>query len=430
MDMYKKRSLLDWTILLGLALLLSVRSADAITPLSAEYAGSSKCQPCHERIYEQWSRTPHRAVMRRATAQSLLGDFRAPEPLEAKGRNTRMFTRDGLFLVETTGCDGRLHSYRVEYVLGSLRKERYLTRFPNGAYHVLPNEWDVKGKRWIYQSGQSTSLPRNEGSWCAPSQAWNIQCAGCHVTGLEVNRNPADNSFKTAWVELGVGCEMCHGPGSHHVISQKSRDMASPRQMSFRQQTELCGQCHVRGYSRRTPIRYGFPVGYRPGDLLSDYFSPYEIETGENTAFFWGTGQERSHHQQYIGFVASKHYAKKKATCVTCHNPHGSDHPHQLRRSTEDNSLCYQCHVDKWANVTAHTHHKSLEVSAGSRCTNCHMIYTSRTINSYDIATHTFWVPSPSDTIRFKVPNACNTCHADKDPVWALDTMIKWWREK
>ncbi len=58
------------------------------------------------------------------------------------------------------------------------------------------------------------------------------------------------------------------------------------------------------------------------------------------------------------------------------------------------------------------------------------MIYTAKTVNRYDIATHTFWVPSPADTIRFKVPNACNSCHADKDPAWALDFMLKWWGDK
>ncbi|NIN83458.1 MAG: hypothetical protein GTO45_01705, partial [Candidatus Aminicenantes bacterium] len=43
------------------------------------------------------------------------------------------------------------------------------------------------------------------------------KCGGCHVTGLKVNYDKDMDSFDSTWVDLGIGCEACHGPGSNHV---------------------------------------------------------------------------------------------------------------------------------------------------------------------------------------------------------------------
>ena len=36
---------------------------------------------------------------------------------------------------------------------------------------------------------------------------------------------------------------------------------------------------------------------------------------------------------------------------------------------------------------------------------------------------HTFQPPVPELTARYGVPNACTTCHEDKSPEWAAETM-------
>jgi hypothetical protein len=39
-------------------------------------------------------------------------------------------------------------------------------------------------------------------------------------------------------------------------------------------------------------------------------------------------------------------------------------------------------------------------------------------------------IPQPANTIRFGAdgaPNACNACHADQSPEWALAQMSAWW---
>jgi hypothetical protein len=40
---------------------------------------------------------------------------------------------------------------------------------------------------------------------------------------------------------------------------------------------------------------------------------------------------------------------------------------------------------------------------------------------------HTFDFISPADSIKYGVPNSCNTCHADKTSEWALSKVKEWY---
>jgi tetratricopeptide (TPR) repeat protein len=40
---------------------------------------------------------------------------------------------------------------------------------------------------------------------------------------------------------------------------------------------------------------------------------------------------------------------------------------------------------------------------------------------------HSFRVPRPDLSLEYEVPNACNSCHTDKDARWAADWIIKWY---
>jgi tetratricopeptide (TPR) repeat protein len=40
---------------------------------------------------------------------------------------------------------------------------------------------------------------------------------------------------------------------------------------------------------------------------------------------------------------------------------------------------------------------------------------------------HSITVPTPEVTVRFGVPNACNLCHDDKSPEWAVETLRNWY---
>jgi tetratricopeptide (TPR) repeat protein len=40
---------------------------------------------------------------------------------------------------------------------------------------------------------------------------------------------------------------------------------------------------------------------------------------------------------------------------------------------------------------------------------------------------HTLSLPTPENTVAFSIPNACNECHTEKTPAWAVNALNAWW---
>ena len=142
----------------------------------SEYDGSQACMECHNDIYDEWKLTPHARMMRK------------PSELDEK---------DVVPFKELNYPEDKIIS-----VLGSHYVHRFVVE-ASGTYVVLPKIWDIHQKKW---------LDSNDKNWT--KRYWLKQCAGCHTTGF----NPKNDTF----IETGVGCEACHGPGA--VRRRKRRD--------------------------------------------------------------------------------------------------------------------------------------------------------------------------------------------------------------
>jgi len=70
-----------------------------------------------------------------------------------------------------------------------------------------------------------------------------------------------------------------------------------------------------------------------------------------------------------------------------------------------------------------HSHHKA--GSAGSECVSCHMP-TTMYMQRHGRHDHGFTIPDPLLTKELGIPNACNRCHADQKPDWAVAALEKW----
>jgi len=69
-------------------------------------------------------------------------------------------------------------------------------------------------------------------------------------------------------------------------------------------------------------------------------------------------------------------------------------------------------------------HHYHEMGTDGASCVNCHMqgrIYMGNDFRR----DHSFRIPRPDQTVKYDVPNACNTCHTDKDAQWASDFIVE-----
>ncbi len=84
-----------------------------------------------------------------ATDKTVVADFNDTK-FEYQGVTTRFFRRDGKFMVNTEGPDGKFHDYEIKYTFGVRPLQQYMVEFPDGRVQVLRESWDVKNKKWFF----------------------------------------------------------------------------------------------------------------------------------------------------------------------------------------------------------------------------------------------------------------------------------------
>lgn len=367
---------------------------------SSQYTGSKACAKCHQQIYDHWQKTPMANVVRdpREHPDAIIPDLATNE--------IAPFTKD-----------------QVALVYGSLWKQRYFTKVGND-YFPLGAQWDVGHKQW-----KPYNVPMTGDWWTAYYPKDNMHrptgptCDGCHSVNFDTRTG--------AVTEWNVGCERCHGPGSAHVATPLRTNILNPAHLDAVGANDTCIQCHSQGRPRTIPIEgkyYDWPVGYRVGLPLQDFWTLEKPTLGATTFTHFADGTAHKNRMQGNDFVQSRMYTHG-VTCFTCHDSHGTEHYAQLRKPAD--KLCLDCHAPMSTNgpaaasIEAHTQHKP--GSTGSACIACHMpkIATEGVPGAF-VRSHTFKFITPAMTDDYKMPNACTSCHADKSTTWATNAMRKW----
>ena len=371
------------------------------TSTSAHYTGSQSCQKCHADIYEHWKKTPMANVVRdpREHPDAIIPDLNT--------NTVAKFTKD-----------------QVAFVYGSKWKQRYFTKIGDD-YYPLSAQWDVGNKNWLKYHVPDTGADW----WTAYYPSENIQrptgptCDGCHSVSYDIHTKQV-----TEW---NVGCERCHGPGSEHVARPTRANILNPSQMDDVAANDTCIACHSQGQPLTKQIEgkaYDWPVGYRVGLHLADYWKLEDFTLGQTTFTHFADGTAHKNRMQGNDFVQSVMY-QHGVTCASCHDVHGTENYAQLRKPAD--KLCLDCHGPASPNgphtatLEAHTHHK--DGSPGSQCVACHMpkIALEGVPGSF-VSSHTFKFITPTMTDKYKMPNACTTCHVGKSTDWATKEMTTW----
>jgi predicted CXXCH cytochrome family protein len=411
---------------------------------AATFVGSETCAGCHKSEADRWHGSQHQLAMQHVTEKSVLGDF-SDATFDYYGVHSRFFRRDGKFLVETDGPDGKLATFEVKYTFGLDPLQQYLVEFPDGRLQALSLAWDSRpkdqgGQRWFHLYANEEIRHDDSLHWTKLNQNWNFMCAECHSTGVRKNYDAANDRFATRFAEISVGCEACHGQGSRHVDwadQQKSwwpfrkrEDPAKGLLARFdertditwlpdpqtgkpqrriapailRKEVETCGLCHAR--------RGEFSEDWVPGQWLSDTHVVSPLARG----LYYADGQMEDEVYNYGSFKQSRMFAAG-VTCSDCHDPHSA------KLVASGDSVCTQCHAaDKYAS-TQHSHHQQVKEPIG--CASCHM--PTRTYMVVDRRhDHSFRVPRPDVSAKLGTPNACNDCHADKTAEWAAAAIEGW----
>ncbi|MGA8968188.1 MAG: multiheme c-type cytochrome, partial [Pseudolabrys sp.] len=210
--------------------LLSSRRAEP--PAAATFVGSEACAGCHRAETDLWRASQHRQAMDHATEKTVLGDFNDAS-FDYYGVRSRFFRKDGKFFVETDGPDGKLATFQVKYTFGVDPLQQYLIEFPDGRVQALSIAWDSRpkdkgGQRWFHLYPNENIRHDDILHWTKLNQNWNFMCAECHSTDVHKNYDATNDRYATAWKEISVGCEACHGQGSNHVAWAQSQQSWLP----------------------------------------------------------------------------------------------------------------------------------------------------------------------------------------------------------
>lgn len=220
-------------------------------------------------------------------------------------------------------------------------------------------------------------------------------------------------------VELGIGCEACHGGAREHTRSPGTVKPSLSLRSDFLRATtaagaepshaqdvnRTCAKCHTVLFSRYPYTWEGRTRRHEPGGAT--------INSGEARDFLLGG-------------------CSTQLSCVRCHDPHGEDSKSALLalEGPQGDSLCASCH-QKYRDPQAqraHTHHA--EGSAGNRCLNCHMPKKNLGL-AYELTRyHRIGSPTDRERVEGDRPLECALCHTDKSVDQLVSTMERFWHKR
>ncbi len=392
--------------------------------LFKDNAASRNCLACHERFYTRWSSSHHGLSMQPYSARFAQARLKPCEKEILIGKNryrVDVGTEPG-WVEEISPRDSK--KYMIAQVMGGKNVYFFLTPFEKGRHQILPVAYDIHKKEWfdMTKSGiRHFSGTRNIEAlnWKERPYTFSTECFGCHVNSLSMNYDPKRHTYHNVWESPGVGCESCHGQlGGHERMMMGTPRGQTPtdsgifawKNHTTEQKSDTCATCHA----KTVPLTKTYGAAQR----FFDHFNLITLEDPD----FYPDGRIRGENRTYTTFRMSPCFKSGKLSCDMCHEAGGGYRYHDAALA---NAACLPCHEKYVQGSAAHTHHE--EGSAGSRCVSCHM--PAIEAGRLKCTDHSMLPPAPGATMKYQSPNACNTCHPDKDAAWADSFAGTWWKK-
>ncbi len=471
-----------------------VQKGDPVLPAASGYVGSARCAGCHPGIYADWGTTLHNKPLKTVAE---IGDKAFVNDADGNGAND---FRDGLDLSANANfaafganaprlgfSDGKYFvtigavRYEVQRVQGGngFWKQRYQTRVGR-SYYILPVQYNevqktytvYNGSNW-YDGGNAPRFTAAYGSDALVLQmdalnngtekkgtavSWENQCFGCHQTGLAVQVSASGYGGSSVaevvsgYVELNIGCEACHGPGSAHAASHNPADILNPGNLTagglagIRRANEVCGSCHSRGDSVTLPgislamqapalLSGSAAIPFLPGNnLLNDLGAAgaYVALTTSASAL-WGTANfaasdtnskfplynaSKNHHQQYMDIGQGPHSAEKAGVpCWGCHSPHSSANRHMIATTVKDGGVTKVTGAKEENNTLCLACHAGSGDFQGIAAADVQAVADQGSSSSVDTATLAHMIRRVNMDVPIDLPNdvgRCTSCHMPK----------------
>ena len=194
-------------------------------------------------------------------------------------------------------------------------------------------------------------------------------CLGCHDTATDRKTHRGGVHANSAT----VNCLSCHS--IHHNEPRTAHLLAKP-------EVQLCGSCHTTYISEFRNKPYGHRMG-RGGLACSSCHEAHGREGNKNLRLTRaGEAPCLECHTDKRGPFVFPHGGFELAggpttsECLTCHEPHGSNNPKQLRRARQF-ELCLECHsqiaVNQHLGSQPPAFH-NISLPRYQNCTSCHVM--------------------------------------------------------
>ena len=340
-----------------LAIALGVHAIAHCAPIATNtYVGSRVCSSCHQSIYKSFIKTDMGQSMRRASDSSLVNlPGEATIQTGVERRSDRVY-RDGEGWHQSqTEPNVFSEDYQLDYAIGSgrngltflIQRGRFLFQAPLSYYSGAGN-WGLSPGYENVDLGFTRVVPQG--------------CTNCHSGRAQGVATHSGEYRDPPFLELAIGCENCHGPGSAHVNSsgRTPGSIVNPAKLPARRAEEICMNCHQRGDTRVLQPGKTFS-DFQPGHPLLETLAIFKVPNAPST------GDLLEHHE---AMKASRCFraSQGRLSCLTCHDPHTQ--PHGEEAVAYFRSKCLTCHTDASCRLSLPTR---LAQHPANNCIGCHM---------------------------------------------------------
>ena len=324
---------------------------------SVGYVGMQTCKECHQSVYENFIETGMGKSFDHASVLKSSARFGNHELIYDKYLDfwyKPFWENDSLRIMEFR-LEGKDTVHKrietVSYIIGSgqhtnshiMNTGGYLNQMPM-TFYTQKGKWDLPPG---FENGGNTRFNRLIG----------LECMSCHNSFPKFVEG-SENKYE--FVDTGIGCERCHGPGEKHVHDKKQGiitdistsidySIVNPAKLPISFQLDVCQRCHIQGNAILNDGK-SF-LDFRPGMKLSDVMNVFmPVFKGRDQEHIMASHVERLKLSKcFIKSIARAENQDNKSltpyknalTCITCHDPHVSV---KITGSEKFNNACKNCH--------------------------------------------------------------------------------------
>ena len=355
------------------------------------FTGSKSCEGtgCHDELCRNYYQTPHGASMGPANTPAELA--KVPNRVTVYDKKVDRYyevIRIGSDLyqtqyqLDTSGNRIFSSAHKLEYRIGGhLTGNIYIIRWGQNLFQA-PLSYYLRGSQWDMSPGYEAA-PR-------PFNRPISLCPSCHNGQPETvpNRPGMYRDPPFRFMEYGISCEVCHGPGELHLqeLSKHPKrkpgkadlTIVNPARLSPRLADDICLKCHE-GWAARVLQPGKSELDFRPGAPLYETVALFkvpvkkeqreELERLESLPPVKGTlSTPMWFKHSLMEMSRCFHDSNGKMTCITCHVIHNP--PDAQNKVAYYRERCFTCHTNESCKLSLP---ERMRQEPANDCAGCHM---------------------------------------------------------